>query len=846
MLDFRFLDFCRDDTLFYDSADLDHVGTDFRADRALTPGWTVAPGREWTVCTPPVLDIPDQGWKIHVSASPDNAEELLETVAPYCVEHGLMFKYIKNRGILARRGSKYGDRTASGKFVTIYPPDEKSLEQTLRELDSLVGGTPAPYILSDLRWGKGPLFVRYGGFVLKMARTESGAMVPGIEDPSGQLVPDARRPSFRPPEWVTLPEFFSEALEMRKRGGLRDFPFRVYQALHFSNGGGVYRAVDKRSGDEVLLKEARPLAGLDASGADATTRLEREHWALSRLAGLPCVPSLIDYRDGHEHRFLAREFVEGKPLIDVLGTRHPFMSGENAPETRAAYTTWALGILEQVEQAVKAMHDRGVVFGDLHPGNILLKPDGTIAFIDMETATGVDDGYRQAMGALGFYAPGHLSGTEVDLYGLAVLRLMMFVPMPHIVPWGAAKVRELLDVIAAQFQLPPEVFADIERGLGPDMIPVGKDYSVPWSSDPVGTDLRDRIAASIVAAATPERDDRLYPGDAMQFLIPGGGITFAYGAAGVLWSLSRSGHEPPADHVQWLVDHCTQSQSTGPGFYTGLAGVAYALDSLGRGAEATAVLDAAMALPADGVNASLADGWSGLGLTVLHFAATRRDPAYLSTARDIAERMSTNQRPGAAAPAPTGLLHGRAGHALFLLRLFQHTGEHAFLDAAVRELRADLSTLGIDTSGAADRPAVPSGLVGSAGLAMVTHALLQERPDGSLRQAHGRLLSMARMQFAVPNGLFKGRAGAVLALVGHGSGVRVPADQLSHLDAIGWDAVSTEPGNVHFIGDHGHRLSTDLATGSAGVLLALEAVARHAGAPLPFLDEPDAIRHDQT
>ncbi|MFU8872166.1 class III lanthionine synthetase LanKC [Micromonospora sp. SL4-19] len=834
MLDFRFLDFCRDDTLFYDRPDPHNAEGDFLAGRPPGDGWRSERGREWTVCTPPVLDIPDQGWKIHVSASPENAEKLLDAVAPYCVERGLMFKYISSREILGRRGSKYGDRTASGKFITIYPPDEESLERTLNELEDLIGGTPAPYILSDLRWKMGPLFVRYGAFVLRMARAENGALVPGIEDPSGQLVPDVRRPSFRPPEWVTLPAFLAEALEMRKRGALRDFPFRVYKALHFSNGGGVYRAIDKRSNGEVLLKEARPLAGLDASGADAIARLEREHWALSRLAGLPWVPALIDYRDGHEHRFLAREFVDGEPLIDVLRTRHPFMGAENSPQACASYASWALTILDQVEEAIRAMHDRGVVFGDLHPGNILVKPDGTIAFIDMETATPVDAQYKQSMGALGFYAPGHLSGTEVDLYGLAVLRLAMFVPMPHIVPWGAAKIRELIEVAANQFQLPPTVVADLERGLGPDRIPTSTDYSLPWPADPLDGDLRDRIADSILAVATPERDDRLYPGDAMQFLLPGGGVTFGYGAAGVLWALSRSGHEPPAQHVDWLLDHVKGMPSPGPGFYTGLAGIAYALSVLGRDTEARSLLTVAAELPPDGVNGSLMDGWSGLGLTALHFSAAYQDPDCLRLAREIAARLEPLP-----APQSRGLLHGRAGHALFLLRLFQHTGEHAFLDAAGRALRADLA--GLDTAEPPGASALPPGLVGSAGLAMVTQALLAEQPDDDLRRAQETLLGQVRGQFTVPNALVNGRSAAVLALVGQDVDPAVSAGLRSHLAALGWEVVSTGPGRVHVIGDHGHRLSTDLLTGSAGLLTALDAAARGVGPQLPFLGHATTV-----
>ncbi|MGW6291617.1 class III lanthionine synthetase LanKC [Streptomyces sp. NPDC055058] len=829
MLDFRFLDFCREDSLFYDAPDHDGAtDQDFHAGRVPGTGWTVTRGREWTFCTPPDLDVPDQGWKIHVSASPDNAAELLDQVAPYCVEHGLMYKYISNREILGRRGSKYGDRSASGKFITIYPPTEEILERTLRELDELIGGTPAPYVLSDLRWNEGPLFVRYGGFVLKMARAENGALVPGIRNPDGEMVPDVRRPAFRPPEWVTLPPFLAEAHARRKEGTLKNFPFRVYKALHFSNGGGVYRAVDNRTGAEVLLKEARPLAGLDASGADAITRMEREHWALTTLAGLPTVPALVDYRDGHEHRFLAREFVEGEALIDVLRRRHPFTSGQDSPEVRAAYTEWALDILDQVARGVADMHRRGVVFGDLHPGNILVKADNTVAFIDMETCTPVEAGYQQAMGALGFHAPHHLTGPAVDLFALNVLRLTMFMPLPQVVPWGVAKVRTLLEAATEHFDLPESLTRAIADGLGPEVLTGDRDFRADWPATP-GPGLREAIARSIVEAASPERDDRLYPGDAMQFLIPDGGTTFAYGAAGVLWALSRTGHRPPAEHVQWLADHARDAETDGPGFYTGLAGLAYTLDHLGRREEADAVMRRAFATPAANVSDSLCNGWSGLGLVALHLAERRGDAAYLEMARTLAGRLGGPES-APAGPKRVGLVHGRTGHALFLLRLFEHTGDVRHLDAAEAELRADLDTIDLDQEDS--RLRLGPGLIGSAGLALVIRAFQRYRPSAHLAAARARLLQTVHTHFAISCGLFTGRAGALFALTGED---RDPDLIRTHLDALGWEAMAAEPGRVDFLGDHGYRLSTDLATGSAGVLLALAALDDDDMTALPFL-----------
>lgn len=99
--------------------------------------------------------------------------------------------------------------------------------------------------------------------------------MPAVADPQGRLVPDDRGPAFRIPAWVTPPDFLRPHLEARAAVGLGDVPYTVEKALHFSNGGGVYLGRDTRTGEQVVLKEARPYAGLAAE-----TRAERAFAAL--------------------------------------------------------------------------------------------------------------------------------------------------------------------------------------------------------------------------------------------------------------------------------------------------------------------------------------------------------------------------------------------------------------------------------------------------------------------------------------------------------------------------------------------------------------------------------------
>jgi hypothetical protein len=182
------------------------------------------------------------------------------------------------------RNSKYSPRASSGKLATIYPVDEAAAQTILTELGALLSGEPGPYILSDLRWGDGPLYVRYGAFAHLYCVADDGDLVPALAGPDGTLEPDRRQAVFSLPSWLELPTFLEPHLAARNAVTTNDVPYRVTRVLHYSNAGGLYTAEDQRTGEQVVLKEARPYAGLDGRGDDAIARLRREHEMLDRVA----------------------------------------------------------------------------------------------------------------------------------------------------------------------------------------------------------------------------------------------------------------------------------------------------------------------------------------------------------------------------------------------------------------------------------------------------------------------------------------------------------------------------------------------------------------------------------
>jgi len=108
---------------------------------------------------------------------------------------------------------------------------------------------------------------------------------------------------------------------------------------------------------------------------------------------------------------------------------------------------------------------------------------------------------------------------------------------------------------------------------------------------------------------------------------------------------------------------------------------------------------------------------------------------------------------------------------------------------------------------------------------------LRHRADYGLAVVSGAISLAARSPFYPQSGLFAGRAGIIRYLAGHDR----DADRLSaQIRNLAWHAVPYR-GGLAFPGDQLLRLSMDLATGSAGVLLALGVALHYEGADLPFL-----------
>lgn len=852
-MDMQYLEFCYADPFFYDRVRATGTPASGRMRR-----YRVQPDRDWAAwdfiesggwlhATPGDDDLPDQGWKIHCSATLENAQRMLAIVSSYCADEGLHFKFLPSAGDLVRANVKYANRGGSGKFITLYPRDNDECSRVLHDLDSAIGGMNGAYILSDLRWNQGPLYLRYGGFKLEFVRNEMDELVPAIANDEGQLVPDPRQPMFTPPAWVELPTFVADQVaRMGSASRPESFPYEIDEALHFSNGGGIYLARSTEDSSKVVLKEGRPFAGLAPDGRSAVDRLVREATFLREFDDLKEVVGIRDYFEQSGHHFLVEDYVEGNTLNKEMVMRNPLIRADQTHQDLLEYRDWVIDVLARVESTIRTFHDRGTVYGDLHPNNIMVTPTGDIRFIDFEMAYDVDDEDVVPAGAPGYMANDGRTGVSADMYSLGCMKLGMFLPLTVLIPLDPDKLPQLIAKARELFDLSAEFCDSISANIGPTApgsnssghVAATRGVVSAWdTSAPAGlNEISAGIVRGIWESADFSRSDRIFPGDIRQF--SENGFSIAHGACGNL--LIDAGTEDQIDRVlDWVEWAVKEMELPSLGFYDGVAGAAYTFRVFGRHTTADRLVKALTELDFHTLTSDVYGGIAGIGMFLINENSERPSQSLASAINRIrsvlAQRLNEpvdHLRDVAGTPTvatgKAGLMFGFAGQALFWLTSYEQSGNDADLVNAQRALDIDLSVC-IEASDGSIQVnegwrVLPYIASGSIGIGLVLLRILEhvDRED-YVRTLEG-IERNVTPSFSIQSNFFNGRAGFVyfsIKMAESRFAKLCTVDEVErHVRSLGLYAVVRKTG-IHFPGEQIMRLSTDWASGSAGVLAVL-------------------------
>ncbi|WP_159040205.1 class IV lanthionine synthetase LanL [Streptomyces virginiae] len=690
--------------------------------------WELDEGDFWFSVTPIGHRFPDQGWKLHVSATPLSAAITLARVGSILVRRGTAFKFAKDISTVATLASREMERGSCGKFVTVYPSSDEDFRSIMSELDEATIDLQGPRILSDKAIRAGSvLHYRYGVFGAPSVFTVDGTYESMLRRPDGTFVKDERNAWFTPPSWVEPPiseESTAKRLLPSPWIGRR---FKINSAVRHTSSGSVYRAYDNERECDVIIKHARRYMDAKIDGTDARDSLKYEAEMLESLATLGVTPRRIALFEQQGDVFLAEECIPGETLQAAVAGH---------VEARTMSPERAFFIMRQLVEILENIHEAGFVLRDFTPRNVMVTPEGALRLIDLEHVSVPGQRIHRCY-TLGYAAPEQIAAPlscpapcqTADLYSLGAITFYVATGVdplfedaesdfgsrleerlanmrPDCVALGA-----VAPVIQGLLQQQPEHRWPLEK-VRAFLSSAAPESEISHSRARAnGPEAWGRLAADSVEhirRTMTVSEARLWPTG--EFGANTDATNVQHGAAGVLQVLLRAASAAPSPELvdairataEWIDDRLYETPRILPGLYFGRAGTAWALydasQYLSDARLTERALGLARKLPVHWGNPDVTHGIAGAGTTMLHLWRVSGEPdlqqraiAYADNVLAAAEKhgnetlwpVSATFDSVLAGLTHYGYAHGVAGAGNFLLAAASATGRAAYLDAAI-------------------------------------------------------------------------------------------------------------------------------------------------------------------
>ncbi len=203
---------------------------------------------------------------------------------------------------------------------------------------------------------------------------------------------------------------------MLEIGSLVDGKYKILSEIGHGGMSVVYMAINENANKTWAVKEVRKDGKMDFNTVRQGLMAEID--TLKKL-NHPNLPSIIDVIEDNDSFIIVMDYIEGRSLDRIIL--------ENGAQPEAYVVEWA----KQLCDVFGYLHSRtpAIIYRDLKPANIMLKPNGDIMVIDFGTAknTDIDLGETTGIGTIGYAAPEQYIGSglgrtdpRTDIYCLGV------------------------------------------------------------------------------------------------------------------------------------------------------------------------------------------------------------------------------------------------------------------------------------------------------------------------------------------------------------------------------------------------------------------------------------------
>ncbi len=184
--------------------------------------------------------------------------------------------------------------------------------------------------------------------------------------------------------------------------------YRVIGKLGRGGMGTVYLAKDKKLNMKWAVKEI-------GRSSDFVNYTRKSEVSVLRKVSHPNLPRVTDIFDESGKTYMVMDYIEGRSLQEILDTK------KKIPPKK--YYRWALEIIS----ALQYLHSMNppVIYRDLKPSNIMIRPSGAAVLIDFGCAKKYEEaGDEYALGSKGYAAPEQYKGISdkrSDIYAFGRL-----------------------------------------------------------------------------------------------------------------------------------------------------------------------------------------------------------------------------------------------------------------------------------------------------------------------------------------------------------------------------------------------------------------------------------------
>lgn len=203
---------------------------------------------------------------------------------------------------------------------------------------------------------------------------------------------------------------------MLEIGSLLDGKYKILSEIGHGGMSVVYMALNEVANKTWAVKEIRKDGKMDFNVVRQGLVAEIE--TLKRLKH-PNLPSIVDVIEDDDSFIIVMDYIEGNSLDKSLL--------EHGAQPQDLVVEWAM----QLCDVLAYLHSCSppIIYRDMKPANIMLKPDGNIALIDFGTAKTyeIDLGETTGIGTIGYAAPEQYIGSglgrtdaRTDIYCLGI------------------------------------------------------------------------------------------------------------------------------------------------------------------------------------------------------------------------------------------------------------------------------------------------------------------------------------------------------------------------------------------------------------------------------------------